>query len=231
MFLFNFSHHRAQDKRPPEKSCLLLKKTLFFTASFFLMFFLPIGFSEANDDSAPGSDKDKWGITLFNGIFTNRTIGKALLNIPGDFEQNYMHALALAREIWKYPPHLTAELEAMYAKHHGRHDHGRQTYDEFTFALLLRYHTFPWDRFIDTSMAVGEGLSMTSKIPELELQRRKGNSQKFLNYLAIELTFTLPRYPNTSLCYRLHHRSGVFGLFGGARGASDFYLLGFRHRF
>ncbi len=35
----------------------------------------------------------------------------------------------------------------------------------------------------------------------------------------------------TGLIYRIHHRSGVFGLFGGVKGASDFYLLGLRYRF
>jgi hypothetical protein len=76
-----------------------------------------------------------------------------------------------------------------------------------------------------------EGFSLTSETPQRELQRHNSGSQPLLNYLAFELSFTIPQYPKASLVYRLHHRSGVFGTFGGVRGASDFYMLGLRYNF
>jgi hypothetical protein len=209
---------------------LTIKKTVLLSGLFHFILLFANGFSEAGNFKVNELTDTKWAVTLFNGVFTNKTIGKALL-IPGNLEQNYMHALALSRKIWESKRHFSVELEGMVAKHHGKHETGRQNYEEYTLAMLLRYHTFPWDNYLDTSLAVGEGLSLTSETPKLELQNNKGNSQKFLNYLAIELTFTLPKYPNVSLCYRIHHRSGVFGTFGGVKGASDFYLLGLRYKF
>ncbi len=189
---------------------------------------------DAADGSADRSDIEQSisGITLFNGAYTNRTIGKAAFNIPGDLESNYMHALSLSREFQRIGKHFSLEVEGMFAKHHGKHQTGgHQNYEEYVLALFLRYHTFPWNNFIDTSFAVGEGLSLTSKTPARETQRNNKESQPLLNYLALELEFTLPKYPRVGLVYRIHHRSGIFGLFGGVKGASDFYLLGLRYKF
>jgi hypothetical protein len=47
-----------------------------------------------------------------------------------------------------------------------------------------------------------------------------------LNYLALEVGLALPRRPDWSLVYRIHHRSGIFGLMGGLRGVSDYYSVG-----
>ncbi len=182
--------------------------------------------SDPNDPAEP-----EWAVTLFNGIFTARTFGKTTFNIPGHFESNYIHGLAVSRELWKTEKHFSWELEGMFAKHHGKHKTGYQNYEEYVLAIFLRYHTFPWDNVIDTSFAIGEGLSLTSKIPERESQRDQSESRHLLNYLAIELAFSIPKYPKVHMVYRIHHRSGVFGLFDGVKGASDFYMLGLRYNF
>jgi len=208
-------------KRPFLLPYILL--TLAFTASN--------AFSEIENSDNHDLTQNKWAVTLFNGIYTARTFGKTTFNIPGHFESNYIHGLSVSREFWKTEKHFSWELESMFAKHHGQHKTGYQNYEEYVLAVFLRYHTFPWDNFIDTSIAIGEGLSLTSKIPERESQRDQSESRHLLNYLAIEFAFTLPKYPNTSLVYRIHHRSGVFGLFGGVKGASDFYMLGLRYNF
>lgn len=204
-----------------------------FLMSFFFIFLSTssLGYTGINQSEPNGIADDKWSITLFNGIYTNRTIGEASFNIPGNFESNYIHGLSISREFWKTEKHFSFEWEAMFAKHHGKHKTGNQNYEEYILAFLVRYHTFPWDHIVDTSFAVGEGLSWTSEIPERESQRGDQESQRLLNYLAFEFAFTLPRYPKASLVYRIHHRSGVFGLFGGMRGASDFYMLGLRYNF
>ncbi len=180
------------------------------------------------EQDCPGQES-KWAFTLFSGVFTDRTFGKTVFNIPGRLESKYMHSLALSRRMGGFWEHFSWELEGMFAKHHGRHKEGRQDYEELVAAIILRYHNFPWDNYLNTSAALGEGLSWTTEAPKRELQRE--DSQRLLNYLAVELEFALPGYPDISLAYRVHHRSGVFGLFGGVEGASDFYLLGLRYRF
>ncbi len=221
-------------------SLFMETKGLLFSAQARLVLILPfflvcvlLSCSAHAREEHDGADqtRKKWALTLFSGIYTDRTFGQATFNIPGRFENKYMHSLALSREMGRFREHFSWELEGMFAKHHGRNKTGRQDYEEFVLAALVRYHSFPWDHLVDTTLAVGEGLSGTTETPRRELQREEGKSQNILNYLAVELEFTLPAYPDTSLVYRVHHRSGVFGLFGGVKGASDFYLLGIRHRF
>jgi hypothetical protein len=209
---------------------VILKRFFFLSSlSFFIILIASNSFADVEKSNSNILTEHKWATTLFNGVFTARTFGKTTFNIPGHLESNYLHGLAVSRELWKTEKHFSWELEGMIAKHHGKHKTGYQNYEEYVLAILLRYNTFPWDNFIDTSFAIGEGLSLTSTTPERESQR--DNSQRLLNYLAIELSFTLPKYPKASIVYRIHHRSGVFGLFGGVKGASDFYLLGLRHNF
>lgn len=156
--------------------------------------FAGIETSNSNDHKAD----HPWALTLFNGMYTARTFGKTTFNIPGHLENNYIHALSLSREFYKTKKHFSWEWEAMVALHHGEHKTGHQTYEEFVTAIFLRYHTFPWNKVIITSIAIGEGLSWTTKIPERESQRDQTDSRNLLNYLGIELTFTLPNYPKCS---------------------------------
>ncbi|NKB47568.1 MAG: hypothetical protein GKR77_07255 [Legionellales bacterium] len=81
--------------------------------------------------------------------------------------------------------------------------------------LRFVWKHFPWDRYVITTFAVGEGVSYSSKIPSRELRdtTKAANARRFLNFLMFEATFSLPQYPQWQLIYRIHHRSGVFGLY------------------
>ena len=99
-------------------------------------------------------------------------------------------------------------------------------------SLRMDWLPFPWDNIIDTSFASGAGLSYATKTPEVEEERRgQGQTQKFLTYLMLELTFSLPQTPNWHLVTRIHHRSGAFGLFNGMTGASNGLGFGIKYRF
>jgi hypothetical protein len=47
----------------------------------------------------------------------------------------------------------------------------------------------------------------------------------------VELAFAPPSQPNWSVFLRVHHRSGVHGLFNGVSGGSNFLALGVRYGF
>jgi hypothetical protein len=96
--------------------------------------------------------------------------------------------------------------------------------------LAFRWANFPWNKYIVTSFAVGEGLSYDSKVPKQEIPE-EGNPQRVLNYLMLELTLALPRSPQWELVARIHHRSGIFGLYESANGGSTAVGLGLRYRF
>jgi hypothetical protein len=159
----------------------MIFKNFFLSILFFFILTTSNGFADVEKSNSDEPMEFKWTITLFNGVLTERTIGKAIFNLPGNFESNYLHGLALSRELWKTGKHFSLDLEGMFAKHQGKHKTGYQNYEEYVIAILLRYHTFPWDHYIDTSFAIGEGLSLTSETPQRELQRHNRGSQHLLN--------------------------------------------------
>jgi hypothetical protein len=88
----------------------------------------------------------------------------------------------------------------------------------------------PRDHRLDTSFAIGDGISYASKKPKIELDKM-GKTSNVLNYLMLELEFTMPRQPKVSLFTRIHHRSGVFGLINNVSGGSNMIVGGLRFHF
>jgi hypothetical protein len=112
-------------------------------------------------------------------------------------------------------------------KHFGTQDHW-----ELNPVLVLRWITFPWNRWADTSTAIGLGVSYATEIPEIEARRHPNTrSAHLLAYLMIELSVGIPGAPAFSLVARVHHRSGAWGLFSDVHGASNALALGIKYRF
>lgn len=86
---------------------------------------------------------------------------------------------------------------------------------EFNPYVVFRWRNFPWNNTVLTTFGIGEGVSWASHNPQQEIDSEDtpGVGSKFLNYLMAELTFSLPDHPEWQVMYRLHHRSGVFGLY------------------
>ena len=183
-------------------------------------------------DAASGDDPGKgYSIVAYGGRLTSRTFGKTVFNVPGDLDIGYLYALGLNRHLFNWPRHFSWEGELLLAKHREKHPEGSQHYEEYIACILLRYHHFPWNRRLNTTIALGEGLSYTSELSRLETRKTGIETRRLLNYLAFELTVSHPRRPEWSLMYRIHHRSGIFGLMGGLKGVSDYYVLGVRYHF
>lgn len=105
-------------------------------------------------------------------------------------------------------------------------------------AMYLRWHVFPWNRWLYTTAAVSTGFNYATKVEDLERQRddnRKGS--QLLHYLSPEITFALPERQEWELVLRYHHRSGGGGILGehrvfnGVTGGSNFVTVGVRYRF
>lgn len=86
---------------------------------------------------------------------------------------------------------------------------------EFNPYFIFRWREFPWNNTLLTTFGVGEGVSWASHNPQQEIdsENSPGDATKFLNYVMAEITFSLPEHPEWQIMYRLHHRSGVFGLY------------------
>jgi hypothetical protein len=92
--------------------------------------------------------------------------------------------------------------------------------------VIARWVTFPWNAYLYTTFAVGEGISYATEVPELE---QEAGASQWLNYLLFEVTFALPKYPEWAIVGRIHHRSGFFGAL--APNGSNVVAAGIKYRF
>ena len=75
-------------------------------------------------------------------------------------------------------------------------------------------------------------MSYASEVPLLEdLSELETGSTRLLNYLLIEATFAPPKEEHWALVFRIHHRSGIFGVFDDVSGGSNVIALGIKYTF
>ncbi len=112
-----------------------------------------------------------------------------------------------------------------------RHDHNiRHTIYEFDPYLAFRWSNFPWNHYLNTSFAIGEGVSYATSY--ITLEKKEGEyTKRFLNYLMLEATFALPSYPRLQLAARIHHRSGVYGLYHAKNAGSNVIGIAIKYLF
>jgi len=101
---------------------------------------------------------------------------------------------------------------------------------EFNPYLAFRWANFPWNYYVNTSFAIGEGISYDTSVPSLE-KKSNEDTKRLLNYLMLEATFASPSYPRLQLVARIHHRSGAFGLYHAGNTGSNNIGLGIRYLF
>lgn len=101
---------------------------------------------------------------------------------------------------------------------------------EFDPYLIFRWSALPWNHYVNTSFALGEGVSYDSSVPAIE-KRDNVRTKRLLNYLMLEATLAHPAYPQLQLVARIHHRSGAFGLYGAGNTGSNDLGLGIRYLF
>jgi hypothetical protein len=120
------------------------------------------------------------------------------------------------------------EVEGQWVMHAGMQHH-----PEINVVAIARWMVFPWDRWVDTRIAFGEGLSYAFRTPYLEprSESEERDSRRFLNYLMAEIELAIPALPHWSTFVRVHHRSGAGGFFGGVSGGSNFVGTGIRYTF
>lgn len=182
--------------------------------------------SQASTWRAPGPDEKRHAVTLFAGQGTESNFSDILEKFfDVDSTGDRVAAIALSRHLGWYGEALSFEAEAMYAWHYGR-----ETYHEIGTALYARWHHFPWNKYMLTTVAAGLGPSYTTEFPQLERQP-DGSRSRLLNQFNLQTTLALPRYPDVALVARMQHRSGMFGLFNGVTDASNFLTLGLRYDF
>ncbi len=166
-------------------------------------------------------DKYDWGVMGYLGWMTTKEMYHDMYFDYGHLGNGSLYVIEVDRQLpkdnWarKYIAPLlfasTIELAANF------------TYEtdpsgplvEFNPYFVFRWRDFPWNNKLLTTFGIGEGVSFASHNPQQEIdsQNEPGDARQFLNYVMAELTFSLPTHPEWQVLYRLHHRSGVFGLY------------------
>jgi hypothetical protein len=170
------------------------------------------------------SEKSKlpWSLTLLGGQYS----GSQLLEIPARLalKDSWTIGLSVSKQFAEFTRFMRWEGEFQVVKHIGEQDHW-----ELTGSINLRWVVFPWNRYVETTAAFGGGVSWASEVPALEkADSSNDTTNQWLNYLLLELTAGIPD-SHWSLVTRIHHRSGVFGLFGHS--GSNVLEAGIRYRF
>ena len=202
---------------------------IFTRFRWFLLFvfalLLCFGSGARADEDKNGDDikRHKWLLTVYGGAHAQDDINDVVTFQP-KFEDNaYIGVVALARELWHYKNYLNFELEGQVAKHFNKDTHW-----EFVGVLIGRWHYFPWNNYVNTSFAVGDGMSFYTEVSEVEKEDDE-DAQRTLNYLLFEVALGLPEFPKWDLVFRIHHRSSIFGLYGA--GGSNFVCGGIKFSF
>lgn len=111
----------------------------------------------------------------------------------------------------------------------------RQNFYEATLYIKAYYKVDFWQNRI--RIGFGEGLSLAQEIPVVEYIDAENSdgtidpTAKFLNYLDISADIDISRLIHVEsmqelyLGYTLKHRSGVFGVFNGVHGGSNYNML------
>jgi hypothetical protein len=184
-------------------------------------------------DILPGCEPEKpwwsrgWATTIFAGPLTSQTSSK-IIN-KSDFGDSGIVAVAVSKELIRFfNDRLGFEYEAQAVQHFGDQDH----FEGIPVSLVARWWSFPWNKSLPTTMAIGDGISIASREPKLEVKRRgHENTSKTLNFVMAEISFSHPCHPNWAFVLRYHHRSGMFGTFHGVHDASTAFGAGVKYWF
>jgi len=179
----------------------------------------------ANVGAAPDRDPDVHLLFYAASMADARLWGDIFLDQAPEPVDSWLVKLAPGLTLDKWADErLHWELEGQLVRHFGIQSHW-----EVNGAFVARWTRFPWDKWVNTSLAAGEGLSWASTRPPLE-QDNGGETRSLLNYLLFEVTVAPPGRRDFEFVGRIHHRSGVFGLFG-VSGGSNAVGLGVRWRY
>jgi len=172
----------------------------------------------SSDVATIPDDQVEWRATLWGGLMTDNDLESTLIGQGIRFEDSNFLGLGVSRTLAGGNT-IKVEGELQLLHHVGKQDH-----IEGTAALALRWIISP-----SFSIALIEGVSYATALPEIEDENFPWASSHFLNYLALEMEYVYTQ--DWAIAGRLHHRSGVAGLYGNTSGASNAYLFGLRHRF
>jgi hypothetical protein len=171
----------------------------------------------------PVRAEEDWFLTLYGGQYAGGRI-RHIAELT--YRDTYLAGFGLDKEFAETFDVMRWEVEGQALQHAGTEDHV-----ELAATIIARWVKFPWSHWLATSAAFGSGLSYASEVPAQEDRDNPNGSTRLLHYLLMEATVAVPGAPHWSVVVRVHHRSGVWGLFEGVGRGSNTLVGGVRYRF
>jgi hypothetical protein len=169
----------------------------------------------------------------FNNIYLYSAKGVAanLREIPGAIfdlptQETYLYAVGTFvpydLNILKDSDHFVWGISAIVAKHSGM-----QSNWELDGALTLKYQElFPDNRYFNSDLAFGIGLSYAFDTPYYEEPYINDDGSpeyyKLQSFLHFDIEVYSPKLEKVHLLFRVHHRSGIYGLVAPPHVGSNF---------
>lgn len=210
-----------------------------FVGDFFAYGFLLIAFFNVSALAEPQADLGPWSVMAYCGGTAKQKFGDVMLGKYTSFgETIYAGEIAytldpnnLFRRFFQ-PIFDAVQVAGNVAYRHDyiRHDNVK----EGNLYLIWRISRFPWSKYLQNSIAFGDGISYDSHPPFANIEEGKPVSEfgRFINYMLIEVTFALPSHPEVELAFRIHHGCTAWGTFPGNSNAGSTNVgIGLRYYF
>jgi len=179
---------------------------------------------ESSVIAAEAEDRSSTTISLYGGPSSpTPLLNLVRLNIP-ELASFYNITTALNRGIWTDSRFVALELEGSVAF---QLESIQNT--AFQGATLIRWLEPPSNKVFKSSVALGMGVSYAINPPEIEIIVLP-KTANLLMHVLIEFAADLDLSSTWQGLFRIHHRSGAYGLFSGVVGGSDYLCLGIRYR-
>jgi|WetSurMetagenome_2_1015567.scaffolds.fasta_scaffold327453_2 hypothetical protein len=179
-------------------------------------------------------DRYPWSATYYYGITGHDALGSLFV---GGFHRwpEHIQSLELSRTLdeQNFLRRLVSPLVGVVQLAGNvtlRTGSKENTIYEFDPYLAFRWANLPWNKYVNTSLAIGEGLSYVTSVPAIE-RGYSNDTKRLLNYLMLEATFAPPSYPRLQFVARIHHRSGAYGLYHAGNSGSNDVGVGIRYLF
>ena len=185
-----------------------------------------------------GADaEEKVSAAIFYGKLTDTDFVRIPFRSP-DLESVHMIGISLRKELMELnrvaefiPNGFFLDAEGVLAAKWGQLGDIDQNFQEAAASVNVRYD-FPEQLPAVNSISFGNGLSLTSTKSEFEEELTISNgTNPLLWYMMLELDFDLPGTDQWKALCRIHHRSGIYGIFDNVDGGSNYITMGLRYHF
>ena len=164
----------------------------------------------------PEGDRRAWAFEVGVAFITSNNISEIFsgnIDIDDGPAGGEIYSITAARRLGEFKLNLwghelTPQLEAPFTLEIVD-ENSRAMFWDVNASLVVRFEQFPWNHVVKTTIATGVGLSYSSNIYRMDIQRHPLDDRSHLKFnWPIQLTLALPAYPDHQLSLYVAHQSG-----------------------